>query len=312
MHRHKTLDVLAADHRGAAVALGNFDGVHLGHQSVIALARAAAAELNTALGVITFEPHPRSFFAPDGPAFRLMNAETRAHRLLKMGVEQLYELPFDGYLAGQTAEAFVADILQGALGIKHLVVGADFRFGKGRTGDIALLQNLGPQHGFGVTIAPLISDKGVDMSSTAIRKALSDGRPADAERMLGHWHRIDGKVVKGDQRGRDLGFPTANLKLDGLHLPRFGVYAVRFDVLDGPNMGNYLGAASLGERPTFGINAPNIETYVLDFEGDLYGAEVSVALVEFLRPEEKYDDIDALVRQIEADVLDVRQVFARS
>ena len=301
MHRHTSLTV-PDDHRGAAVALGNFDGVHLGHQSVIALARAAAGEIDAPLGVITFEPHPRSFFAPDGPAFRLMNAETRANRLSKLGVRELYELPFDGAMAGMGAETFVEDVLVGALGVRHLVIGADFRFGKGRAGDTAMLVEAGRDHGFGVTVAPLVSDSGTDVSSTAIRAALADGRPRDAARMLGHWHRIDGVVSKGDQRGRTLGIPTANLTMEGLHLPKFGVYAVWFDVFDGRHQGEYRGAASLGIRPTFGVNAPNIETYIMDFDGDLYGAHVSVALVEFLREELAFDDIDALVTQMQDDI----------
>ncbi|MHA3913289.1 bifunctional riboflavin kinase/FAD synthetase [Halovulum sp. GXIMD14793] len=311
MHRHITLDPLPAPHRGASVAMGNFDGVHLGHQSVIALARAAAGETDAPLGVITFEPHPREFFAPDAPPFRLMNAEARAHRLEKLGIEQLYALPFGASLARLSAEDFVTQILRDALGIRHLVVGADFRFGKGRSGDADLLCQMGPQNGFGVTIAPLVSDSGTDLSSTAIRTALSEGRPKDAARMLGHWHRMEGKVVKGDQRGRDLGYPTANIMLEGLHLPRFGVYAVLFDVLTGPHTGSYHGAASLGVRPTFGVNAPNLETYVLDFDGDLYGAEVSVALVEFLRGEAKFDGIDPLIAAMRDDVAKTRDILGR-
>lgn len=311
MKRHRSFPVTDPDDRGAAVALGNFDGVHLGHQSVIALARAAAAEKGGPLGVVTFEPHPRQFFAPTGPAFRLMNADARAHRLAKIGVEQLYEIPFDADLAGMTAEEFAGRVLAHDLGVRHVVVGSDFRFGKGRQGDAAMLKDLGQAHGFSVTVAPLVSDSGTDVSSTAIRAALSDGRPRDAARMLGHWHRIDGVVETGDRRGRDLGFPTANLRLDGLHLPRFGVYAVHFDVLTGPHAGSYAGAASLGVRPTFGVNAPNLETYVLDFAGDLYGAEVSVALVAYLRPELKFDGIPALVEQMHRDVADAREALAR-
>lgn len=311
MKRHRSFPVTDPDDRGAAVALGNFDGVHLGHQSVIALARAAAAEKGGPLGVVTFEPHPRQFFAPAGPAFRLMNADARAHRLAKIGVEQLYEIPFDADLAGMTAEEFAGRVLAHDLGVRHVVVGSDFRFGKGRQGDAAMLKDLGQAHGFSVTVAPLVSDSGTDVSSTAIRAALSDGRPRDAARMLGHWHRIDGVVETGDRRGRDLGFPTANLRLDGLHLPRFGVYAVHFDVLTGPHAGSYAGAASLGVRPTFGVNAPNLETYVLDFAGDLYGAEVSVALVAYLRPELKFDGIPALVEQMHRDVADAREALAR-
>ncbi len=310
MYRHVTSNTVAGADRGAAVALGNFDGVHLGHQSVLALARAAAAELGAPLGVMTFEPHPRSFFAPNAAPFRLMNAETRANRLEKLGVEQLYQLPFDQSLADLSAEAFVTTILKEALGIRHLVVGADFRFGKGRAGDTDYLRKVGPSNGFGVTIAPLISDSGTDLSSTAIRNALSDGRPRDAARMLGHWHRIDGQIIQGDQRGRELGYPTANLALPDLHLPRFGVYAVMFDVLAGAHKGCYHGAASLGIRPTFGINSPNLETYVMDFDGDLYGAEVSVALVEYLRTEAKFDTLKELVAAMQADVAQSRTILA--
>jgi riboflavin kinase/FMN adenylyltransferase len=302
---------LAASDRGAAVALGNFDGVHLGHQSVLALAHAAAAEIGAPFGVVTFEPHPRSFFAPDAPPFRLMNAEARARRMEKLGVERLYELPFGAALAGFAPENFARTVLADGLGVRHVVVGADFRFGKARAGDAAMLRALGAAHGFGVTIAPLVSDSAGDYSSTAIRAALAEGRPAEAARILGHWHRIEGRVEHGEKRGRALGFPTANLRLDGLHLPRFGVYAVIVDVLDGPHRGRYKGAASIGVRPTFGgASAPNLEVYLLDFDGDLYGAELSVALVAFLRPEFRFDGIEPLVAQMRADVEETRAVLA--
>ncbi len=306
MHRHIAPFQLDDVHRGASVALGNFDGVHLGHQAVIDAARLPDAPL----GIVTFEPHPRSYFAPDAPPFRLMNAEARANRLAKLGVEELYELSFDAALAGLSAEAFVAEVLVGLLGIKHLVVGADFRFGKGRAGDAELLQTLGARYGFGVTITPLLAEGADAVSSTAIRTALTEGRPRDAARMLGHWHRIEGPVEHGEKRGRELGYPTANLAMEGLHLPRFGVYAVLFDVLDGPHRGQYHGAASLGVRPMFGVNTPNLETFVLDFSGDLYGADVSVALIEFLRLEENFDGLDTLIAQMEQDVTRCREVLA--
>jgi len=279
------------------VAMGNFDGVHLGHRSVITLARREGVPL----GVISFEPHPRSFFAPNSPPFRLMNAASKRHRLQKIGVDVLYDLPFDKALSSLTALEFVRDVLSAGLGISHLVVGADFRFGKGREGDVTFLQQHGPAHGFTVTIAPLISGKNGQYSSSAIRAALAAGQPEEAAKMLGHWHRIDGVVERGDQRGRELGFPTANISVEGLHLPRLGVYAVEFDVLNGPHKGSYHGAASLGVRPTFGRNAPNLETFVFDFEGDLYGADVSVALVAFQRPELKFDDLDSLIVQMHKD-----------
>ena len=219
----------AAD-KGASAAIGNFDGVHLGHQAVLQVAAEAAA---APLGVVTFEPHPREYFSPNSPPFRLMNAAARAHRLESLGVERLYELRFNERLANLTPEAFCADILAGELGLAHVTVGADFCFGKNRAGNSALLQKLGPELGFGVTIAELIETKGIAVSSTKIREALSEGRPEDAAAMLGHLHRIEGAVIRGDQRGRELGYPTANMSIDGLFPPKFGVYAVKVDVLTG-------------------------------------------------------------------------------
>ncbi|HVH02924.1 MAG TPA: bifunctional riboflavin kinase/FAD synthetase [Amaricoccus sp.] len=312
MRRFRDLGDLGPGDRGAAVAMGNFDGVHLGHQSVLALAHAAAAELDAPLGVVTFEPHPRSFFAPDAPPFRLMTGDARARRLEKLGVERLYELAFDAGLAGLSPEAFVFDVLAAGLGVRHVVVGADFRFGKWRAGDAAGLTALGAAAGFGVTVAPLVADGQVDYSSTAIRVALTEGRPEEAARILGHWHRIEGPVLHGDKRGRALGVPTANLALDGLHLPRLGIYAVLVDVLDGPHRGRYQGVASIGVRPTFGGATPNLEAHLLDFEGDLYGAALSVALVGFQRPELAFDSVDALVAQMQADIAEARTRLARA
>ncbi|WP_102222770.1 bifunctional riboflavin kinase/FAD synthetase [Acidimangrovimonas sediminis] len=296
--------------RGASVAMGNFDGLHVGHQSVIAQAAAAGRPGGAPLGVITFEPHPREVFAPDAPPFRLMNRAARAHRMEKLGVERLYELPFSKDLAAMTPEGFVDDVLVGGLGVAHVVVGADFHFGKGRAGDAQTLVDLGHARGFGVTIARLVQAAGEEVSSTAIRRALTEGRPRDAHRMLGHWHRIEGAVLHGDKRGRDLGFPTANMAIAGLHPPHFGVYAVKADVLTGPHAGSYLGAASLGVRPMFGVNTPNLETYLFDFSGDLYGAEMSVALVEYLRPEMTFDGLDGLIAQMNADCARARDVLA--
>ena len=312
MKTFKTYTDIPADSQGAVVAMGNFDGVHLGHQSVIALARAIAATNNAPLGVITFEPHPRQLFAPDAPAFRLMNEETRAHRINKLGIDALFELPFNKALSQLTAEEFARDVLANGLKIKHVIIGADFRFGKGRQGDADMLCELGHQMGFGVTVAPLVSDEKGDYSSSAIREALSSGHPEDAARILGHWHRIDGIVEKGDQRGRELGFPTANISLDDLHLPKFGVYAVFFDVLDGPHKGVYRGAASLGIRPTFGINKPNLETFLFDFSGDLYDASVSVALVAYQRPEEKFDNLEDLIKQMNIDCFEAREILEKA
>jgi riboflavin kinase/FMN adenylyltransferase len=299
--RHQSYSDLNVDDRGCAIAIGNFDGVHLGHQSVLALARAASAEHDAPLGVLTFEPHPRAYFAPDAPPFRLMNATAKAHRLGLLGVDHVYEVQFDKAFASLSAEEFIQRVLIDGLDVRHVVVGADFCFGKGRSGSPKTLRDAGKSHGFGVTIAPLVSDATGDFSSTAIRNALGDGRPEEAARMLGHWHRFEGVVESGEKQGRALGFPTANLSLDGLHLPKFGVYAVQIDVEDGAHKGSYRGAASLGVKPTMGEFAPNLETYIFDFDGDIYDQPISVALVAFLRPELKFDTLDALIAQMTTD-----------
>ncbi|NND17162.1 MAG: bifunctional riboflavin kinase/FAD synthetase [Silicimonas sp.] len=307
MRIHRDTTYLTDADKGASAAIGNFDGVHLGHQAVLRI----AAKVNDApLGVVTFEPHPREFFAPDAPAFRLMNAEARAHRLDNLGVQHLYELPFNARLAGLSAEEFARDILASQLGLAHVTVGADFCFGKGRAGTARMLKDFGEDYGFGVEIAELVGD-GPAISSTRIRAALSDGRPEDAARMLGHLHRIEGEVIRGHQRGRELGYPTANLSLHGLHLPKFGVYAVRVRVLSGEHAGDYGGVASIGTRPMFGENLPNCESYLFDFQGDLYGTHLSVALVAYLRPEEKFQSLDALIAQMDADSAQARTVLAQ-
>ena len=300
--------VSAAD-KGASAAIGNFDGVHLGHQSVIDIARAEGARIGAPLGIVTFEPHPRQYFAPDAPPFRLMSAAARAHRLEKLGVERLYELNFNTALSTLTPEQFARNVITTGLGLRHVVVGADFCFGKGRAGSVEDLKRFGDEMGFGVTVAELLHGTKGEVSSTAIRNALSEGRPRDAAAMLGHWHRIEGAVIGGDQRGRELGFPTANMSIDGLHPPRFGVYAVLADVLDGPHKGSYMGAASMGVRPMFGVNKPNLETYLFDFSGDLYSAPISVALVDYLRPEETFDSLDALVAQMDSDCARAREIL---
>ena len=278
-------------------AIGNFDGVHRGHQHVLGLAK----RLDAPLGVVTFEPHPREVFAPDASPFRLMNAAARANRLEKLGVDLLAELPFDTRLMGLSADAFVQTVLVDGLGISHAVVGADFRFGKGRGGDAELLQKLGATHGFDVTVATLLEGDAGAVSSTAIRQALSEGRPADAAGMLGHWHRIEGPVLHGEKRGRELGYPTANMDLDGLHVPKPGVYAVTVEVRDGPHAGTYGGVANLGFRPMFERETPNLETFLFDFSGDLYGTDLSVGLVAYLRGEANFDSLDALIVQMDAD-----------
>lgn len=299
-----------AEDRGASAAIGNFDGVHIGHQSVIALARSAGDKIDAPLGVMTFEPHPRQYFAPQTPSFRLMSAEARASRLAKLGVERLYELNFNAALSALTPREFAQQVIADGLGLRHIVVGADFCFGKGRVGTVTLLQKYGAKMGFGVTIAPLLENTAGQVSSTSIRQALGAGHPREAALQLGHWHHIEGPVIGGEQRGRKLGYPTANMSIDGLHPPKFGVYAVLVEVQDGPHAGSYHGAASLGVRPMFGVNTANLETFIFDFSGDLYGATLSVALVDFLRSELKFAELEPLITQMAADCASARSILA--
>ncbi|MDZ7906564.1 MAG: bifunctional riboflavin kinase/FAD synthetase [Cypionkella sp.] len=293
------------DARGASVAMGNFDGVHLGHRAVIDLARPHGP-----LGVVTFCPHPREFFAQGAPAFRLNSPAARAHELARIGVDRLFELEFNTALAALSPLDFARDVLAGGLGVAHVTVGADFNFGRARAGNAADLAALGARLGFGVTIAGMVGAQGAEVSSTAIRAALTAGDPRAAAQMLGHPHSFEGVVIHGHKRGRELGYPTANMDISGLHLPRFGVYAVRVQVMDGAHKGQYIGAASLGIRPMFGTNAPNFETYIFDFTGDLYGATINVQLIDFLRDEAKFDSLPALLAQMADDCARAREILS--
>jgi riboflavin kinase/FMN adenylyltransferase len=295
--------------KGASVAVGNFDGVHLGHQHVIDIARLWGIKNRSPLGVLTFEPHPRSYFSPHASSFRLMSSDAKATRLNKLNVEKLYELNFNKTLSSLTPFDFADQVISKGLGLRHLVVGEDFCFGKGRSGTVKDLISLGSSMGFEVTVAELMETEIGQVSSTSIRNALAEGRPKDAAKQLGHWHRIEGVVIGGEQRGRELGYPTANMSLDGLHLPHLGVYAVLVDVLNGEHVGSYNGVASLGVRPMFGENTPNLETFIFDFSGDLYGATLSVALVEFMRPEKKFNSLENLIDQMDKDSLKSKEIL---
>ncbi|MDT0682584.1 bifunctional riboflavin kinase/FAD synthetase [Roseicyclus sp. F158] len=308
MRRIRTIDDVLPSDRGACAAIGNFDGVHLGHQAILDRAREAAPDASRA--VLTFEPHPREVFAPEAPPFRLMRPDTRAHRLEKLGLDLLFEIEFDR-VRGLSPEAFCAEICAETLGLTHAVVGEDFRFGKGRAGDAETFARLGETNGFGVTILPAfgLGEGSSRVSSSGVRAALEEGRPRDAAAMLGHWHRVDGPVEHGDKRGRTLGYPTANLGMEGLLLPKLGVYAVLVDILDGPHAGSWQGVASLGVRPMFDGGAAKLETFLFDFDGDLYGTEISVALVEFLRPEETFDGVETLIAQMDRDKAGARAVL---
>lgn len=299
---------IGTEARGASVAIGNFDGVHLGHQTLIGDARAAGGPV----GVVTFEPHPRALFQPDAPPFRLTPAAEKARLLAGLGVDVLYNLAFDRALASMSAEDFVSGVLLDGLGIRHIVAGADFRFGKGRAGDTGLLDRMGGELGFGVTIHEVVGDDAGDYASTAIRERVADGDCVGAARSLGRWHTVSGPVIKGDQRGRDLGYPTANLAFGDQLVPRYGVYAARVEVLEGPHRGSHAGVASIGERPTFGVNAPNFEVHLFDFSGDLYGTPISVGLVQFLRSEEWFVSVEELIAQMDRDSRKARTVLAEA
>jgi len=300
--------------RGAVVVIGNFDGVHRGHAEVIAQAREIATGLVAPLAVMSFEPHPREFFAPDAPNFRLTTKETKARLLERHGVDIVFTLPFNADLAGKLAEDFVQDVLNTGLGLAHVVVGFDFCFGKGRKGDVHLLAQMGEQLGFGVTVIEPVVTSGAGnnaaYSSTRIRDALRDGRPEEAASLLGHWWAIEGEVIKGDQRGRTIDFPTANIAMGRYLHPAHGVYAIKSEILNGDHAGTYDGVANLGRRPTFDKEDVLLESYLFDFEGDIYGAEAVISLIAFIRPEQKFDGLEALKAQIAKDSDNAREILA--
>ena len=300
----RSLDALPDSVRGAVLAIGNFDGVHLGHQQVIAEARACADQLGAPLGVMLFDPHPQQFFAPDAPPFRLTRLVTRAALLADLGVDFTLALPFDATMAACEAEDFITDILIDKLAIKAVNVGYDFCFGKGRKGNFAMLADYADKLGFDAasTKAVLQPDSTAPYSSSAIRNLLRDGEPEKAAALMGHAFAIEAPVDKGDQRGRTIGFATANMALNDYVLPKFGVYAVRAEVLDGQFAGQFLqGVANLGLRPTVGTERPRLETHLFDFDGDIYGDNLRVSLLHFIRPEQKFDGLDALTAQIAKD-----------
>jgi len=292
---------LPADIKGAVVAWGNFDGFHRGHQAVFNQAAQIAAQQDAPLAALTTEPHPREHFAPNAPNFRLMSLRNKAHTLEAYGVDAMFVLAFDDALANMSAESFVQDLLVGKLGVKHVVTGYDQRYGKGRTGDTDLLIRMGKELGFDVTVVQPVQHDDVAYSSTQVRALLRGGKPVDAARLMGHWWRVEGRVEMGDQRGRTIGFPTANVAWDGYLEPKLGVYAVRAYVEEGPHQGTYDGVANLGIRPTFDKTTLTFEVHIFDFDGDLYGLHLGVDLVSFIRPEQKFNGIDALKAQIAAD-----------
>jgi riboflavin kinase/FMN adenylyltransferase len=300
--------------KGAVVAIGNFDGVHRGHQALIAQTGTLAKEQGGPLGVLAFEPHPQEFFRPEAESFRLTPFRPKARLLAEHGVEVLYALPFDATMAQKAAEEFVRDVLVNGLGVRGVVVGADFRFGKGRAEDATFLVEAGRQFGFAAEIFDtIIAHDAQKISSSEIRTALKEGKPEVAANLLGHRWAIEARVEQGDARGRELGFPTANMQLDGYLKPAFGIYAVRATILENEKpVGTYDGVASLGIRPMFKTDSPLLETYLFDFSGDLYGKHLAVELVAYLRPEMEFDSVDALKAQMAKDSEAARAALDRA
>jgi len=291
--------------RGAVVAIGNFDGVHRGHRALLAHARALADERNGCLGVVAFEPHPQEFFHPGTERFRLTPFRTKARLLAEAGVDAMFALPFDAEMAKKSAQEFVIDVLVDGLAAGCVVVGSDFQFGKGRAGDVAVLSYMGEMEGFGVDVFRPVGllDGGADkISSSTIRDALKQGRPEEAARLLGRWWTVESRVEHGDKRGRDLGFPTANMRLDDYLKPAFGIYAVRATVMENDEpTARYDGVASFGIRPMFETDVPLLETHLFDFSGDLYNKHLAAELIAYLRPEMKFESLDALKVQMTMD-----------
>ena len=295
--------------RHAVVAIGNFDGVHRGHASVIAQAQRLATELDAPLGVLSFEPHPRTVFRPADPPFRLTSPAQKAELLAASGVELLYSLPFSRELSLTSAAAFESEILADGLGIKGAVVGSNFRYGQNRAGTFPALQEAGETHGFVVREAPAWRDeRGEVVSSTRIRQALADGRPDEAAHLLGRPWSIEAVVERGDQRGRQLGYPTANGLLGPFLRPAYGIYAVRARIAGEPVAID--GVASIGIRPMWETPQPLIETHLFAFDRDIYGRHLRVELVSYLRPEIKFDGVEALIGQIELDCMAAKAALA--
>ncbi len=304
---------LPSDMRGGVIAIGNFDGVHKGHQMVLKTARAAADKMGVRLGAMVFDPHPVRVFNPDAPPFQLTKIRKRAELLAEHGADFTLALPFNPAMAQLTASAFIDQILMTGLGVRHVVVGADFHFGAQRSGSPESLRAHGTQSGFSTEIvaAAISPDTQHAFSSSDIRKALAQGDVEQAQKWLGHHWSLDGVVMTGDQRGRTINFPTANIALDDYLRPAFGVYAITAVICDGPLAGQrYAGVANIGLRPTVGTEAPRLEAHLFNFEHDIYGCYVEVSLHHFIRPERKFENFEALRAQIARDAQTARDLLS--
>jgi riboflavin kinase / FMN adenylyltransferase len=294
--------------RGATVAIGNFDGVHRGHKAVIAAALARGRALGKPSAALTFEPHPRAFFNPDEPLFRLTPETAKLRLLAATGLNGAIVLTFNAELATLSAENFVQRVLVDRFAVSGAAIGFNFHFGANRAGSPEFLQAQGKRHGFAVDIVPPLLDGGRPVSSGPIRAALAAGRLDDAAEFLGYPWFVSGRVIHGDKRGRELGFPTANLRLDSACALRHGIYAVRAAVAGR----RYEGVASFGRRPMFDTGAVLLEIFLFDFSGDLYGVDIDVAFMAWLRDEATFASAKELVRQMEQDSRLAREALARA
>lgn len=293
---------------GAAIALGNFDGLHAGHRAVIADAGEAARRLGVALGVATFEPAPRRFFQPDAPPFRLMTPLRRQVALDAIGVQELHLLRFDAVMAAMTDREFCERVIVGEVGARSVSVGFDFRFGKGRMGDVDSLRRHGAELGFAVRMVAEVKEGGEKVSSSGIRAAIERGDMGEAMRGLGGYWITDAVVEHGEKRGRTLGYPTANMSLGEIVHPAHGVYAV-WAREEGEARWRP-GVASFGRTPTTGVRDPLLEVVIFDWTGDLYGKRLHTAFVQFLRPEARFGGLDELVVAMKQDEAHSRQILA--
>jgi riboflavin kinase/FMN adenylyltransferase len=305
IHGHKHV---LPEHRGTAVAIGNFDGVHRGHRALIAEAKAHAGVKRVPAAAMVFEPHPREFFQPDVQQFRLTPLKRKLVLLEKLGLDLVFVEPFDAELAALPAEAFIERVLVAGLGVTHVVIGYDFYFGHKRGGNPELMVRMGEELGFGVTVMPPVAEDGEAFSSSGIRLHVAQGDVKGAAHMLGDYWRVSGRVIGGARRGTGMGFPTANLAMPKGTTLGHGIYAVRVHG-DGHV---YDAAAYLGTRPTFDDGAPVLEVFLLDFSGDLYGREIEVEFIDFIRSDRRFRSVEELVAQMDQDIAKAREILAKT
>jgi riboflavin kinase / FMN adenylyltransferase len=308
----RQIDSVPRECRGSVIVLGNFDGFHKGHQKVIGVAGKIALEMGVTLSVLSMVPHPRLYFNPNQKDFRLNSFRTKSHLLEKFGVDHFFVLPFDKSLATMAAQDFVMKDLIEKIGALHIVVGYDYCFGAGRCGGVNVLSWMSGQEQFGLTVVEKVTEDDLVYSSSSIRDTLQKGDVRKVASRMGHWWHVEGHVKKGDQIGRTIDFPTANLTLDGYIEPKHGVYAVRVIIESGDNQGSFDAIANIGRRPTFDKKDVLLESHIFNFHHDIYGQSIKVEFVDFIREEMKFDGLEQLKAQIEKDCLNAKELLNKS